>query len=196
MKRNRWLKKRVFFIAATVSLGAGYFLFEYVDENPPVFNQIALSDEEPDYYGKQLSHRQYSSTGTLSQEFSAAASEHFPLAAITHFVKPHIIVTSEDGQRWQIDSKLGQSQDIKHLVTLSQQVEVRPLAPQANEDLLVETDVLHYHTDSQIAETEKPVKITRANALINSKGMSLSIPTQILTLNHQVNTRYVPPSTE
>lgn len=196
MKQNRWLKKRVLFIAATVSLSAGYFLFEYVDENPPVFNQASTGDEEPDYYGKQLSHRQYSATGVLNQEFSAVESEHFPVAAITHFVQPHIIVTSEDGERWQIDAKLGKSQDVKQLVTLSKQVEIKPLDPRPNEHLLVETEVLHYHTDSQIAETDQPVKITSSDALINSTGMSLIIPTQILELNHQVNTRYVPPSTE
>lgn len=196
MKQNRWLKKRVVFIAATLSLSAGYFLFEYVDENPPVFTQSTASDEEPDYYGKQLSHRQYSATGVLNQEFTAEESEHFPVAAVTLFIQPHIIVTSEDGERWQIDSQLGKSQDAKQLVTLSQQVEIKPIDPRPNESLLVETEVLHYHTDSQIAETDEPVKITSSDALINSTGMSLSIPTQILELNHQVNTRYVPPSTE
>lgn len=196
MKQNRWLKKRFVFLAATVSLGAGYFVFEYVEENPVVFTPTVVGDEEADYYGEQLNHRQFSAEGILVQQLSAKQSEHFPLSAVTHFIEPHIIVTSDSGERWQIDAKLGKTQDEKHLVTLSKQVEIQPVNSLPNEDLLVETEVLHYHTDSQIAETQELVKITSTNAWINSRGMTLSIPAQTMELNHQVKTRYVPPPTE
>ena len=196
MKQNRWLKKRFLFFAATVSLGAGFFVFEYVEENPVVFDPVLEGNEEPDYYGENLNHRQFSAAGVLIQELSAEKSKHYPLAAVTHFTVPHIVVTSDGGDRWQIDAQKGKTEDSKNLVTLSKQVKIRPINPKPEEDLLVETEVLHYHTDSQIAETREPVKITSPSALINSTGMSLNIPTQIMELNHQVNTRYVPPSTE
>lgn len=196
MKHNRWLKKRFLFLAATVSLGAGYFIFEYVEENPPIFSPDIEGEEEPDYYGEQLNHRQFSAEGQLVQELSADKSKHYPLTAVTHFTEPHIVVTSDNGERWQIEARLGKTQDSKHLVTLSKQVEIRPINPQPEQDLLVETEVLNYYTDTQTAETREPVKITSPNAWINSTGMSLSIPKQTMELNHQVNTRYVPPTTE
>lgn len=196
MKQNRWLKKRFLFFAATVSLGARYFIFEYVEENPTVFSPALEGDEEPDYYGENLNHRQFSAEGVLIQELSAKQSKHYPVAAVTHFSQPHIVVTSDSGDRWQIDAQQGKTEDAKHLVTLSQQVEIQPINPQPEENLLVETEILHYHTDSQIAETQEPVKITSPNAWINSQGMSLNIPTQTMELTHQVNTRYVPPTTE
>ena len=86
--------------------------------------------------------------------------------------------------------------DSKTTVSLSNTVEIRPIDPRPNEDILVKTDLLHYNTNTQIAETDKLVKITSTNAAINAQGMLLSIPEQTMNLIHQVNTRYVPPTTE
>lgn len=196
MKQNRWLKKRFLFFAATVSLGAGYFLFEYVEENPPIAVPTLDDKEEADYYGFQLKHRQFSKEGVLSQELSATDSKHFPLSDSTLFSEPQIMVTSDNGEQWQIDALQGQQDDRKQRVTLSNTVEIRPIDPRPNEDILVKTDLLHYNTNTQIAETDKLVKITSTNAAINAQGMLLSIPEQTMNLIHQVNTRYVPPTTE
>lgn len=196
MKQNRWLKKRFLFFAATVSLGAGYFLFEYVEENPPIAVPTLDDKEEADYYGYQLKHRQFSKEGVLSQELSATDSKHFPLSDSTLFSEPQIVVTSENGEQWQIDAIEGQQDDKQQRVTLSKEVEIRPIDPRPNEDILIETDLLHYNTNTQIAETSELVTITSTNAAINAQGMLLSIPEQTMNLIHQVNTRYVPPTTE
>src|SRR5690554_7759897 len=68
-------------ISATVSLGAGYFLFEYVEENPPIAVPTLDDKEEADYYGFQLKHRQFSKEGVLSQELSATDSKQIGRAS-------------------------------------------------------------------------------------------------------------------
>lgn len=196
MKQNRWLKKRFLFLMATLSLGAGYFLFEFVEENPVVFPPVLEGKEEPDYYGEGLTHRHFSAEGVLVQELSAQQSKHYPIAAMTEFTFPHLVVTSNTGQRWQINAKQGNTEDAENLVTLSKQVKVRPIDVQPEQELLVETEIMHYQTNTKIAQTDAPVSITSPSSRINSVGMSLNIPTQIMELNNQVNTHYVPPSTE
>ncbi|MFY9179377.1 MAG: LPS export ABC transporter periplasmic protein LptC [Venatoribacter sp.] len=193
MKRKWWQRKRVLVSFASIVVGLGFAWFDQYQPAPDRSSPEYTENEEPDYYGDGLQHREYDAKGRVQQSFTAKRSEHYPNLAITHFFMPHIITTTDEGKQWQIDALKGHSKDKDKLLTLIDQVTAKPLNVAPSDELLIESPLMLYHSDTQIAETDQPVQITSPNGRINAIGMQLNVSEQILDLHKQVKTRYAPP---
>lgn len=191
------MRKRYILVPISLLAGLAYILWDGGKDTPVVeVPRNALLEEEPDYYGDNLKRRQFNAQGKLAQTFIAKRSEHYPIAQHTHFQQPHIVTTNDQGRAWQIDAEEGEMSDKEQLLTLINNIEIRPLNDPDNQDLLIETSRLTYKTDTQVASTDQPVQITNTDTKINAVGMNLNVPNQTLELLQQVNTRYAPPPTE
>lgn len=190
------MRKQYVVLALALLAGIGLLNLDRVREAPLVTTPVANDAEEADYYGEQLYQRQFNASGQLEQSFRAASLQHFPLSAISHFTQPHIITTGDDGKTWQIDALKGEAADQDKLLTLQQQVEIRSLSPAPDEQILITTDWLRYHSGLQTATTDAPVLIRHPATLTTATGMTLNVAERTLYLHHQVNTRYVPQASE
>lgn len=193
MKKKWWQSKRILVIFASVLVGLSFTVLDQYQPEPDRNLPEYIESEEPDYYGDGLRHREYNTKGQLQKSFSAEHSEHFPNLAITHFSMPHIITTTDEGKLWEISALKGHNKDKDNLITLIGQVAAQPLNVPPDEELLIESSLLLYYSDAQIAKTDKPVQITSPNGRINAVGMRLNVQEQILDLHKQVRTRYAPP---
>lgn len=192
MVKVRRPNKRMVVLAVSVIAGVAYFFLNTYEENMPTVQSPKHENEEADYYGEHIVFKQYSSNGRLQQSLTSEHTEHFPNAQISKFEAPLVQTTSKEGNIWQIVSRYGEVKDQDSLVTLTDDVEIQPLNAAKGEHILIETQLLHYHTEEQLATSDLPVKITGEHTVITGTGLSFLVPTEILKLNQQVKTHYVP----
>lgn len=190
------MRKQYVVLALALLAGIGLLNLDRVKEAPVTATPVVSGNEEADYYGDQLYQRQYNAAGQLEQSFRAATLQHFPLSAVSHFTRPRIITTAEDGKMWQIDALTGEALDQDERLTLREQVEIRSINTPADDPITIQTDWLNYHAGQQTATTDAPVVIRHPATLTEATGMTLNVADRTLQLHHQVNTRYVPQASE
>lgn len=193
-KKQRRPKKRFMVLLVSVISGVAYLLLDDYEEVIAPVQTPKLGAEEADYYGEGINYQRFTPQGKLQQALTSQSSQHFPSAAISEFSLPVVQATNEDNKTWQIESLTGTMKDHDNLVTFSQNVKIQPLNPDPGQYVLVTTEQLNYQTKEQLATSDQPVTITGETTIVTGIGMSFSVSTEILKLNHQVKTNYAPPS--
>lgn len=194
MAKVRRPKKRMVVLLVSVIAGLSYFFLDSYEEQLPSIQSPKHGDEEADYYGSNITFKQFDASGRLQQSLTSLNSEHFPQIGLSKFMQPMAQATNNEGEIWQIESDTGEIKDSENLVTFIDNVIVQPLNPKPGQNLRIETQRLDYQTQEQLATTNLAVKITGDHTIITGTGMSFWVPNETLKLQQQVNTLYVPPS--
>lgn len=192
-KARRRSKRTAILVIGTV-LGLGYFFFDPYEAPQESIQSPKHGEEEADYYGSNVTFKQYAPDGRLQQSLTSQSTEHFPLAQLSTFVAPIARAANAQGEIWQIQSDFGEIKDREERVTFQHNVQLQPLNPAPQQHLLLETELLHYHTEKQLASSDQAVKITSNNTIITGIGFEFLVANELLTIKQQVKTHHVPPS--
>lgn len=187
------MKKSYLFIAFVIALGLGVIAVERATQDVPiVFSNESI--DEPDFYGTGLTMRNYNEAGMLKQSLTSAKAVHSPNTEQLTFEAPVAISTDDQGRPWKIASRSGVMNEKEDSVTFIGQVLIEPINPSnIDEQVLFETEKLHYLQKTQIAQTDEAVRITNPTTVITATGMTFDMAKQVMNLHQQVNTRHVPP---
>lgn len=189
------MRKRYLALGFLLLIGFGLTEVDrYTRKQPQQAN--APQDQEPDYYGEQLINRQFNAQGELTQTFTAQRMNHLPGSKLSEFEQPLIHASGENEQPWTVSARQAQMPDGGNVMIFIDDVEIRPLNAEPDQDVLIETQWLRYDSRKEFAETEQPVTVTSLTTQLSATGMRLDLRNQQLTFKQQVNTRYAPHTSE
>lgn len=187
-------KRYLLLILVTVGLGLSIDLLEQYTSQPEWTAQALLSSE-PDYYGVQLSHRNYNAEGKLEQQMRAASSHHYPDQKQSLLTQPELD-TDLDAGTWSLTADEGLiidgSQDIRLIggVVLRTSNE-EEFGSNPHNLTRVETERLDYLAEQGVATTRLPVSIVTPQGTTRATGMTLHVERQRMELHSDVTTEYV-----
>jgi lipopolysaccharide export system protein LptC len=162
-----------------------YSWLETTDDGPkPVIER----ELKPDFVAYQLTRRSFDQQGNLSGQVKASQMSHFEQLGQIQFEQPDYTLYDERLPRWQVSSRQGVFyQDNK--VILEQNVVVNNL--HADEMFRqIQTEQLSMSLDTQLLQTELPVRILGQSFQINGQGLQADLTTQKLRLFKHQGTVY------
>lgn len=163
----------------------------------PVTDAGAARRHEPDYFVDGLSALKMDPQGKLAYTLSAQKMVHYPDDDTTHLAKPRWVSLGEGKAPVTVTAEQALVSSNGEHVYFQRDVRVvrEPSGKQSR--LVLETDFLHVVPDEDIAKTDRPVRITDANTVVNAVGLELNSETRVLKLLSNVKGVYyesgVPP---
>ena len=115
----------------------------------------------PDLYATGLQVREYRADGSLKLILKSESLDHRNRGAVSHFSAPDLWTWPVTGSPWHTTSRHGQSHADDHLITLQEQVVMTQNDSATQTITTIETDKLRVNTDSEQANTDAAVRITR-----------------------------------
>lgn len=181
------MRKRYLFLVVAFTFGMVLHMVEQYTTG--VSNEFSeVTQEEAEYYGERLIHRQYGDNGLLQQTMTAQESEYFSERGLTLFTQPAIVGQNVDGN-WQINAAQGEVSDHSSQLALSGNVTIQSIARDPD-FLIVETSELTYHPERGEARSSQPVTLRTRWGVTKASGFSMDTSSQRLTLQSNVRTHY------
>lgn len=139
---------------------------------------------------------QFDAQGNIAQQLEIKKIFHTKGEAITHLVKPHVILNQADGSRWKITANTGKSIHTKnghkfaHLEFCDQVKILQFVRDNKNAIWSLATDFMVIHPKTKTIYTPAPIKIDHPNLTISAQGLSGDLKTQKMVLLNHVKTQY------
>jgi len=142
-----------------------------------------------DAFINQAHIRQFNNQGQLSERMLATRVEHDPIARKNLMDEPDIVLYREDQTTITLTALHGEMSDDRGLVKLAGDVRVRDNANPALPTLM-KTELLRYHTDKDLAETDQKVTFSSGKNIMKSVGMEANLHSSQLKLLSNVRGIY------
>ena len=145
---------------------------------------------DPDYFVDGLSALKMNPQGRVMYTLAAEHMVHYPDDDTTRLTKPRWVSLGSDKAPVTITSEQALVSSNGEHVYFEDNVRVvrEPSGKQSR--LLLETNFLHVIPDQDIAKTDRPVRITDANTVVNAVGLELNSETRVLKLLSNVRGIY------
>ena len=145
---------------------------------------------DPDYIVDGLSATRMDEQGRIKHTLRAQKMTHFPDDDLTVLVQPRLTTYSEGNAPVTVTSRDAHMSGNGENVYFENDVRVVRAADRSQSELTLETPYLHVIPDENRAETDKPVTIRNANAVVNASGLELNSDTRVLNLRGRVKAVY------
>jgi lipopolysaccharide export system protein LptC len=172
------------------SLAALTFWLEQAVRLPTVTNDESRR-HDPDYFIDGLSAVKMDPQGRVMYTLSAEKMVHFPDDDRTHLTQPRFVSVGLDGRppvtitaEQALVSSNGENVYFEDNVRVVREPEGR------QSRLVLETNFLHVTPDENVARTNRPVRITDANTVVDAVGLELNSDTRVLKLLSNVRGVY------
>jgi lipopolysaccharide export system protein LptC len=145
---------------------------------------------DPDYIVDGLSAVRMDEQGRVKHTLHAQKMTHFPDDDVTVLVQPRFVTYGEGRAPVTVTSRDAHMSGNGENVYFENDVRV-VRAPVANQsELVLETSYLHVIPDDNLAQTDRPVTIRNATAVVNASGLELNSETRVLKLQGRVKGIY------
>ncbi|MBM95721.1 MAG: LPS export ABC transporter periplasmic protein LptC [Oceanospirillaceae bacterium] len=181
------MRKRYLFLVVAFTFGLVLHLVEQYTTGV-ASNFPEATEEEVEYYGERLVHRQYGEDGLLQQTLTAQQSEYFGEQGLTRFVSPAIVGQNQSGN-WQINAAQGEISDHSSQLALTGGVQIQSIAREPD-FLIVETSEVMYQPENGEASSDKAVTLRSRWGTTTADGFTMDTSSQRLTLKSNVRTLY------
>ncbi|WP_027859326.1 LPS export ABC transporter periplasmic protein LptC [Marinobacterium jannaschii] len=142
-----------------------------------------------DAFINQADIRQFNAQGTLTETMVATRIEHDPYARQSLMDEPNIVLIREDSSTIVLTSLHGELSDDRGLIMLAGDVRVLDNR-NAQQPALMTTEILRYHTEKDLAETDQKVTFTVGKNIMRSVGMEANLHSSQLRLLSNVRGIY------
>jgi lipopolysaccharide export system protein LptC len=139
----------------------------------------------------QLKVRQFDTEGTLVNLLSTPTMQHIQNGDVYLFEHPHILVSQENQQPWDIHSKTGKAIAGGDRIIFAGNVIVRQKHGDNSQSTL-KTEEVTYFPKEKKASTDLLVTYEQPGNIIQSKGMNAYLDEKRVELLHQARGSYVP----
>jgi len=148
---------------------------------------------DPDYVVEKLAATRFGPDGIPRYSLSARHMVHYPDDDTTYLEAPRLVNFSRTNATVTVTSKTATVSSNGEHAYLKDDVRLVRSAYADKSELTVQTSYLHVIPDADIAETDKPVRISDARILITAVGLEFNNQTRILKLLSNVRGRYEKP---
>ncbi|HSQ03805.1 MAG TPA: LPS export ABC transporter periplasmic protein LptC [Burkholderiales bacterium] len=145
---------------------------------------------DPDYIVNQLSAVQMGADGRTKSTLTANKMLHYPDDDSTMLTMPRWVSYEADAPPLTVTSLEGMVSSNGENIYFRDNVRVVRAAHGEHSELVLETSLLHVIPNRNIAQTDRPVRITDANTVVNAIGLELNSETHVLKLLSQVKGTY------
>jgi lipopolysaccharide export system protein LptC len=145
----------------------------------------------PDYFLENFNIVSLDENGQPAYMVTASRLDHYADDDSAELQHP-LIEFVGDGNDWSISAQRAIIAADKTIIHLYDQVEVKRIGNAQQRDLNIATDYLKIHTDSKIAETDRPARIRTSDLELDTIGMVFDNSQGILKLMSQVKGTYEP----
>lgn len=167
------------------------WLIRWMFMSSPMLEAPSDLDTSLDYVLRDFSGEFYDTNGNLSLRIHGPRLQHDPDTGIATVTAPSFLV-EPGGGLWEGGAALAAIDRGTHTVSLEGAVTLRqPEAPGG--EILIETERLVYDQKAKTISGEHPVRLTQPGAELNARGVILSLETEILRLQHNVEGYWTPP---
>lgn len=156
----------------------------------PAANGSLAKRHDPDYFVDGLSALKMNPDGKVSYTLSAEKMVHFPDDDTTRLTKPRWVSLGSGKPPVTITAEQALVSSNGEHVYFEDNVRVVREPGGKQSRLVLETIFLHVIPDQDIARTDRPVKITDANTVVNAVGLELNSETRVLKLLSNVKGVY------
>jgi lipopolysaccharide export system protein LptC len=174
------------------SLAAGsYYLAEISRKmaEAPLRGELRL---DPDYFVEAVVFTRVNSQGSPAFRLSAERMLHYPHDQRTEYQRPELISLDPDKPVMRLSGTSGTSSADGVETHLNGDVVLTREAQGATPALTVLTDHVVIYSDTEIARTERPVRIIRGGSILTGTGMQFDNSTRSLTVDSQVRGAWQP----
>ena len=149
-----------------------------------VIEEVKLPPNEPQYIGQGLSAKRFDKTGVLNMQLDAPKGWQLPDQKDVFFEQPYLQIYEQEAQQYSVLSDQARYEIASKKVFLQNHV-ILNKAPQNNHPAgQVLTDWLN--VDTQIAQTDAPVRYQYGQSQGTSLGMTYDNKQGLLSLPAQV----------
>jgi lipopolysaccharide export system protein LptC len=156
----------------------------------PAGNAGVAKRHDPDYFVDGLSALKMNPEGKLAYTLFADKMVHFPDDDTTRLTKPRWVSLGTGKAAVTITAEQALVSGNGEDVYFEDNVRVVRDPSGKQSRLVLETNFLHVIPDQDIARTDRPVKITDANTVVNAVGLELNSETRVLKLLSNVKGVY------
>jgi len=156
----------------------------------PATNGDAAKRHDPDYFVDGLSALKMSPQGQIMYTLAAEHMVHYPDDDTTRLTKPKWVSLGSGKAPVTITSEQALVSSNGENVYFEDNVHVVRAPSGTQSRLVLETNFLHVIPDQDIARTDRPVRITDANTVVNAVGLELNSETRVLKLLSNVRGIY------
>jgi len=159
------------------------------DWKKPLLKPAQQNQHFPDYFLEDFSTTQMNADGNISHILRARYMQHYNDDGSIEMQQVNIVIQQKN-KKWIISAQRAASHDNNPDIYFYDQVLLQRQNLQQEIELSIRSDYLEFNTQSRIAKTGKPAKITTPDSELNSTGMMIDFSQGILKLNSQVKGRY------
>lgn len=167
------------------------FNYQRDDDGAQITPNALTTDEEADYFAKNLVRQLYDKTGKHTQQLKAKQAHHYEQKKILVLDSPNLKSESQQTP-WEIQARMGILHNDSSKVELKKQVVITQLANQKTQQGQLTTEYMLYYPKEQVGETQEDIKVTYPNLTIWSTGMRAELKQQIIYFKQGVTSRYEP----
>ncbi|MDR5898099.1 LPS export ABC transporter periplasmic protein LptC [Halomonas vilamensis] len=173
-------KNRILLLALVVGLGTLLAWWDLYDRDSVVLDPKAQA-QEPSHVVKNATLTLFDNSGERHQVLRTAQLTHTPERTITQLVAPQATLFDNQQRRWHASAERGTIDQRKHLI-LSDNAQIR--APE--EDWQLETEQLHYDSDTAYAYSNTPVRLQQPPQHMQAQRMEVWLNLDALRLTGNV----------
>lgn len=170
------------------ALAALSFWLDRAVQLPPAPTGVARHD--PDYIVYGLSAVRMGADGRTRSTLTSDKMLHYPDDDSTLLTTPRWVSYEPDAPPLTVTAREAVVSSNGENIYFRDNVRVVRAAHADHSELVLETSTLHVIPDKNIAETDRPVRITDANTVVNAIGLELNSETHVLKLLSQVKGTY------
>jgi len=160
---------------------------------PPAAAANVTARHDPDYFVDNLSAVRMAQDGTIKDTLYAVKMTHYPDDDSTELARPIFVSHATDRAPVTITADEALLSSKGEEIRFHRGVVVTRAPYDGKSELTLHTDYLLVIPDENIARTDRPVRITDANTVVNAVGLELNNETRILKLFSQVTGTYHDP---
>ena len=135
-----------------------------------------------DYFMEDFTATAMNIKGTPEYAISASYLAHFPHNDTVHMKQPYISMFRDQLDPWQLVSDSGVVSQKGTIIKLSGEVTMQKGDAGAEKSVTLSTRDLDINTKTKTADTEKEVKIVRADSILEATGMHIDLESGVLEL--------------
>ncbi len=164
----------------------GYW--SYTADNPNVIARSLSADAEnaPDFFIKNAHIKEFGPEGQLESLLISKEISHFPHNEITLLQAPDLLTFQENSEPWHTTSDHGQILPDGETVELIDNVVMIQHSEDGKQEKRVDTDFMTVYSGQDFADTDRPVKLTDENSIVNAVGMRVFYKRDFIQLKSRV----------
>lgn len=151
---------------------ASIFILHHPEKKAP-----ATHEKIVDNFINKAKFTEFNQEGGLKSEITADTVTNYQNSGATYFVKPRILVYSDQKIPWRIHSDEATMEKVNNVTTLSGHVVIHQLQTIGHPETFIYTSTLTVYPKKSYAETEAPVQIRRRDMVISGIGLTANLKT-------------------